>query len=259
VIYCTTVYRGVNQGRHGILYQVDIETEEYKVLLDYNDEIDYSGRGGDRGLRGIVKFNDELYVCVSKSILKLDLNGNVKDKLEHPYLGWLHEVVSDDTGFSVVSTMYDAVLHYNIVENTWDRIVHVNKEGNLEYFSNLVEFEPKNVWHLNSISRYTLSGLRLPFILPSKIQIPYGTHNTRIINGVLFYNDTEKNTIVFGNKSYKFDSYTFLRGATFTDDFIIVGQSPASLHILDYNLNYKKHINLSPEKNSSIQSIINTR
>lgn len=256
MIYCTTVYRGITQGRHGILYKVDIETGEYKVLLDYDDEIDYSGRGGDRGLRGIAKIDNNLYVCTSKSVLKVDLNGNILDRLKHPYLGWLHEIVADDTGFSVVSTMYDSILHYNITKNDWDYIVHVNQEGTLQYLPAGAKIEPNNLWHLNSISEHTISGLKLPFVLPDKIQIPSGTHNTRILNGKLFYNDTEKNTIIFGNKSYCFDEYTFLRGVTFTEDRIIVGNSPASLHVFDYDLHFIKCIILSTEINSSIQSIL---
>jgi hypothetical protein len=255
MIYCTTVYRGITQGRHGILYKVDIESGECKVLLDYDDEIDYSGRGGDRGLRGIARINDNLYVCTSKSVLKLDLNGNILNRLEHPYLGWLHEIVVDATGFSVVSTMYDSILHYNIAENTWDYIIHVNENGDLQYLQDGAKIEPNNVWHLNSISEHTISGLRLPFILPNKIQIPYGTHNTRIINNKLFYNDTNKNTIVFGNK-YTFKDYTFLRGVTFTENRIIVGQCPASLHIFDYELNLIQSIKLCSDENVSIQSII---
>ena len=256
MIYCTTVYRGITQGRHGILYEVNIETGEYKVLLDYDDEIDYSGRGGDRGLRGIVKINDNLYVCASKSVLKLDLKGNILDRLEHQYLGWLHEAVADDTGFSVVSTMYDSILHYNIAKESWDYIVHVSQEGNLQYLPDDIELKPNNLWHLNSISEHTISGLRLPVVLPGKMQIPYGTHNARIINGKIFYNDTERNTIVFSDKSYTFKDYTFLRGAAFTENKIIVGQCPASLHVFDYELNLINSIELCLDKNVSIQSIL---
>lgn len=255
-MYCTTVYRGITQGRHGILYEVDIETGDYKILLDYNDEIDYSGRGGDRGLRGIAKIDNNLYVCTSKSVLKLDLKGNILDRLDHQYLGWLHEAIADDTGFSVVSTKYDLILHYNINKNIWDNIVHVNQDGNLQYLPNNAKIKPNNLWHLNSISEYTLSGLRLPFVLPNKIQIPYGTHNARIINGKMFYNDTERNTIIFGDKSHMFKDYTFLRGAAFTEDKIIVGQCPASLHVFDYELNFIKSITLCLNKNVSIQSIL---
>jgi len=256
MIYCTTVYRGITQGRHGILYEVDMKTGEYKVLLDYDDEIDYSGRGGDRGLRGIARINDNLYVCTSKSVLKLDLTGNILNRLEHPYLGWLHEIAIDRTGFSVVSTMYDSILHYNIAENTWDSIIHVNENGDLQYFPYAVELMPSNKWHLNSISEHTISGLRLPFILPDKIEIPADTHNTRIINGKLFYNDTKRNTIVFGDKSYIFKDHTFLRGVSFTKNRIIIGQCPASLYVFDYNLNLINSINLCPDENVSIQSIL---
>jgi len=55
----TSVVRGSHQGEsHGGVYLIDIEGNEILKPVDWNTlDIDWSGRGWDRGLRGIAFHN----------------------------------------------------------------------------------------------------------------------------------------------------------------------------------------------------------
>ena len=64
-LIATSVVRGSEQGQsHGGIYIVDPASQTLQQMLDWNTvDIDWSGRGLDRGLRGIAFWGGEVYVA----------------------------------------------------------------------------------------------------------------------------------------------------------------------------------------------------
>lgn len=63
----TSVVRGSSQGdSHGGLYLVDLEKQSFEQVFDWNTcDINFEGRGADRGLRGMAFHNERIYVAAS--------------------------------------------------------------------------------------------------------------------------------------------------------------------------------------------------
>ncbi len=66
----TSVVRGSQQGQsHGGVYLVDLEAQSVLQTLDWNKaDIDWQGRGWDRGLRGIAFDGDQIYIAASDEL-----------------------------------------------------------------------------------------------------------------------------------------------------------------------------------------------
>lgn len=256
-VYCTTVSRGVSQGEHGALFKVDFLNNTSTKLLSYLDDIDYSGRGGDRGLRGLIHRNGLLYVAAANKILIITETGEILNSITNCNLGFLHDLQETEEGFLVVSTKYDAVLEYSFTTNSWINCYQLNIAGSFVKRNPKVQLQESNYWHLNSINDYYVSGLRTGgayYLYNSALFItaPKGMHNWSL----LMYNDTETNRLVVGKQNLKFEAGSFLRGLDNTDNHIVVGQSPASIIMLDYNLNVVSSIPLIENPNSSVQSLL---
>ena len=66
----TSVVRGSQQGEsHGGVYVIDIDNQEVRQFIDWNTaEIDWQGRGWDRGLRGIAIDGETVYIVASDEL-----------------------------------------------------------------------------------------------------------------------------------------------------------------------------------------------
>ena len=64
-LIATSVVRGSQQGEsHGGVYIVDFDAETGHQVIDWNTmDIDWTGRGLDRGLRGIAIHDDRVYIA----------------------------------------------------------------------------------------------------------------------------------------------------------------------------------------------------
>ena len=69
-LIATSVVRGSRQGEsHGGVYLVDLGRERVRQAVDWNTmDIDWQGRGWDRGLRGIAFDGDEIYIAASDEL-----------------------------------------------------------------------------------------------------------------------------------------------------------------------------------------------
>ena len=69
-LIATSVVRGSNQGEsHGGVYLLDLEKRDVRQVVDWNrSDIDWSGRGWDRGLRGIAFDEDTVYIAASDEL-----------------------------------------------------------------------------------------------------------------------------------------------------------------------------------------------
>ena len=66
----TSVVRGSEQGEsHGGVYIIDLEEQDVRQVMDWNTtDIDWQGRGWDRGLRGIAIDGKTVYIVASDEL-----------------------------------------------------------------------------------------------------------------------------------------------------------------------------------------------
>ena len=70
VLIASSVVRGSHQGEsHGGIYLIDIDRQQTALAMDWNtSNIDWQGRGWDRGLRGIAFDGDKIYIAASDEL-----------------------------------------------------------------------------------------------------------------------------------------------------------------------------------------------
>ena len=84
----TSVVRGSQQGEsHGGIYTVDFEHQQGEQHVDWNtSDIDFEGRGADRGLRGIAFDDDEVYIAASDELFCYDQSFAIQNSYKNRYL-----------------------------------------------------------------------------------------------------------------------------------------------------------------------------
>jgi hypothetical protein len=115
-VLCTTVVRSSHEGdSHGGVYLVDLETGAHEQKVDWNDgSIDWSGRGGGRGLRGIALEGDEIFIAASDEIFVYDRDFRIKRTIRSRYLGLCHEIQIVDGRLYLTATAFDSILVYDL-------------------------------------------------------------------------------------------------------------------------------------------------
>ncbi len=214
-LVATSVVRGSRQGEsHGGVYLIDLTNERVLRTVDWDAvDIDWQGRGWDRGLRGIEFDGDRVFIAGSDELFVYDQTFRQITSYRCPYLKHCHEISRYERRLYLTSTGFDAILGFDLDRNlfSWGLSVSRDKKG-----LRAVPFDPesrhgpplRNELHINSIfceSRAMyISGLRTSGIhaytgrhLNQVATLPDGTHNARPYrNGVLF-NDTQKNVVRF--------------------------------------------------------------
>ena len=213
-IIATSVVRGSQQGEsHGGIYLVDFQKQEADLVVDWDDSgIDFTGRGWDRGLRGIEFRGDEIYIAASDELFVYDLNFQVKRSYKNRFLKHAHEINRFENLLFITSTGYDSLLVFDLERDEFTRGLHLRKtqEGwkSQLYDPNTEEGpEPGNNLHLNNVrcSKKGLfaSGLRTNALIrmdsdlnPSEFcSLPEGTHNSRPFKDGILFNDTQSNCV----------------------------------------------------------------
>ncbi len=122
-ILCSSVVRSVHQGEsHGGVYLVDLEAGSSEQVLDWTDaNINWEGRGGDRGLRGIAFHDGSIYLAASDEVFVYDRAFDRLGSFRNPYLSMCHELFVDGDRLYLSSTGFDAVLEYDLTSQTFTR------------------------------------------------------------------------------------------------------------------------------------------
>ena len=213
-IIATSVVRGSQQGEsHGGIYLVDFQKQEADLVVDWDDSgIDFTGRGWDRGLRGIEFRGDEIYIAASDELFVYDLNFQVKRSYKNRFLKHAHEINRFENLLFITSTGYDSLLVFDLERDEFTRGLHLRKtqEGwKSQLYDPKTEEgpEPGNNLHLNNVrcSKKGLfaSGLRTNALIrmdsdlnPSEFcSLPEGTHNSRPFKDGILFNDTQSNCV----------------------------------------------------------------
>lgn len=213
ILVATSVVRGSRQGEsHGGVYLIDLKRERVRQTIDWNTtDIDWRGRGWDRGLRGIAFDGNRVFIAASDELFEYDAAFNLIRSNKTPYLKHCHEIVRYKRRLYLTSTGHDAILGFDLDENQfcWGLAVAPDRAG-----LRGVPFDPKgskgprqrNELHLNSLYCDTqgmyISGLRSDGLhvytgrhLNRIASLPPGTHNARPYKDGVLFNDTEKNIL----------------------------------------------------------------
>ena len=212
----TSVVRGSQQGEsHGGVFTVDFETQECIQHVDWNTgEIDFEGRGADRGLRGITFDGDNIYVAASDELFRYDGDFKITGSFRNRFLKHSHEICRMDRLILSTSTGFDALLAFDIDKRDFVWGIQLQRELNLwvgRRFDPRTEVGPvpSNTFHINSVhvdnTGIYLSGLRTgallyivsEFNVREVCNLPQGTHNARPYRDGVLFNDTASDHVRF--------------------------------------------------------------
>lgn len=115
-IICSTVVRMSKKGEsHGSLYRVNLETKTWEKLFSYEDtEIDWLGRGGDRGLRGVIQFENKWYATTTDSLLEFSQDFKLLHEYKNKYLQSIHEVSLNKNSLYISSTAMGCIIVFDL-------------------------------------------------------------------------------------------------------------------------------------------------
>lgn len=234
VVIVTSVIRSTHQGQsHGGVYLLDLAACQYRQVIDWNDPaIDWEGRGGDRGLRGIAFWNQDVYLAASDEIFVYNSDFQFQRSFKNRYLKHCHEIFIDGDTLLLTATGFDSILAYDLRARrftdgycvryaTSSRVVsrgsRILTSGRWVWRPppRLRHFDPNeprgphptDTCHINSVTglggALYLSGTELAHLyciragrLSRYAKIPKGSHNARRLGHNVVLNDTPNNRVV---------------------------------------------------------------
>jgi hypothetical protein len=213
-LIATSVVRGSQQGEsHGGIYTVDFESQSGELHVDWNtSDIDFEGRGADRGLRGIAIDGDEIYVAASDELFCYDRDFQIKESFKNRYLKHCHEISRKGRHLFLTSTGFDSILAFNLDTRKYEWGFRLSRAyGRWDGYT----FDPRtntgpaavNDFHVNMVyagdSGIFLSGLHThaclhlgsDWSITEYCSLPAGIHNARPWKGGVLFNDTKNNAV----------------------------------------------------------------
>ncbi len=213
-LIATSVVRGSQQGEsHGGIYTVDFERQTGDLRVDWNSgDIDFEGRGADRGLRGIAFDEDDIYVAASDELFCYDRSFKVQDSFRNRYLKHCHEICRKNDHIFLTSTGFDSLLAFNLESRsfewgfkleqtygkwsgyTFDPLSSVGPAPVNDFHINMVHVDDAGIF-LSGLGTKALLHINHKWEVSEVCSLPAGTHNARTWkNGVLF-NDTASDRV----------------------------------------------------------------
>ena len=166
-IVCSSVIRASQRGdSHGGIYMVDLATDKVDLLLDWDrPDIDWDGRGGDRGVRGMAFYNGRLLAAAGDEVFEFDRDMKVTRSWRSRWLKHTHEVALDkERGLLyVIANIYDAILVLDLNGGYWRGafiLPKVPEEGECARWIDVYQGEPRGTDHLH-LDSVVLQGSRL--------------------------------------------------------------------------------------------------
>ena len=296
-VLTTSVVRGSKQGEsHGGVFLVDLETGKTDQMLDWNTcDIDFTGRGADRGLRGIAFDGDDIIIAASDEVFVFDRRFRIQRSYRNRYLKHCHEIAIYKDQLFLTSTGYDSVLVFNLREERFSWGVHVRADATrvrARTFDPMSSGGPllRTELHINSVfcnaRAVMMSGMRHERVIRFRQQgldliatLPRGTHNVQMYRKGLLFNDTASDHVRYvrgaEQRSFPVPKYRrkdiintfdvsdrvarphFARGlCPLGDDLIAAGSSPSTIAIHDLASGKTvKSINISMDVRNAIHGL----
>jgi hypothetical protein len=213
ILIASSVVRGSHQGEsHGGIYLIDVDRQQTALAMDWNtSDIDWQGRGWDRGLRGIAFDSDKIYIAASDELFVYTPEFELIGSHRCPYLKHCHEIYRFERRLYLTSTGYDSILGFDLDSErfSWGMEVVLDDDEFRGRPFNPYSGSgplPHNELHLNNIfctkSGMYISGLRTGATLlfnGTTITewgiLPLGAHNARPYRDGVLFNDTVANLV----------------------------------------------------------------
>jgi len=207
-LIATSVVRGSHQGEsHGGVYLVDFETQSVAQAIDWDTvDIDWQGRGWDRGLRGIAFDGERVFIAASNELFVYTPDFRLLASYRNPYLMHCHEIFVHQRRLYLTSTGFDTILGFDLDQNQFCFGLHIVRVGSGYQgapFDPQGELGPAagNELHINNVycddTGMYLSGLKTAAMvrfdgrtLKRVVSLPRGMHNARPYAGGVLFNDT---------------------------------------------------------------------
>ena len=219
----SSVVRGSQKGEsHGGVYLIDLQSREVVQTIDWNTvDIDWQGRGWDRGLRGIAFDGDLVYMASSDELFAYTPDFRRISSWRSPYLKHCHEIAVYGRELFLTSTGFDCILGFNLDKRAFDWAMHVQMH---QYRFSFTRFDPLgeqgplmlNKLHINNVhaddtgmyigGRNTggllqYSGERIHM----SVELPPGAHNARPFRDGVLFNDSEAGTLRYSGRDDRED------------------------------------------------------
>ena len=272
-VIATSVIRAAQQHEtHGGVYLIELDTGKVENPVVWDDQINFDGRGLERGLRGIAFWNDRILLASSRKLHVFDRQFREVANYTCEYLLAIHEIaVAGNTAY-LTSTGYDSLIEFDLEKETFTRGLCLRSP-------HVEEFDPQtgggategDTLHLNNVhcedGATYFSGARgnVLFVLEEGkpqpfARIPLWTHNPRPYQDGVLLNDTHEKRVLFQTRSgapleaYPVQRYPlaeltppdledrvavqgWARGlATTPEGWILAGSSPANVSVFQAGL-----------------------
>jgi hypothetical protein len=214
-LVATSVVRGSQQGEsHGGVYLIDLVGQEVRQAIDWNTmDIDWRGRGADRGLRGIAFHGETVFIAASDELFAYKPDFSLQGSWKNPYLKHCHEISVYEGQVFLSSTGYDSILAFDIEKQRFHWALHIEQE---EFRFRARAFDPGsedgplmlNAMHINNVVANSdcmyITGLKTGGMLhfngktvSMSASLPGGTHNAQPYRDGVLFNDTGANVVRF--------------------------------------------------------------
>jgi len=219
-LIATSVVRGSRQGEsHGGIFTIDFEKNEVEQKVDWDSsQIDFEGRGGDRGLRGIAVCGEDILIAASDELFRYDRSFKIKTSHKNHYFKHCHEICNYEQMVFVTSTGFDSLLAFDLDKRRFTWGFHLQRQYDQwagHTFDPRWEMGPRpvNNYHINMVhvddTGIYLSGMRTNSLLylTSKFEVtevcnlPAGVHNARPYRDGLLFNDTMSDCVRFVDRN----------------------------------------------------------
>lgn len=217
-LVATSVVRGSRQGdSHGGVYLIDTETHSVYQKIDWNTtDIDWQGRGWDRGLRGIAFDGETVYIAASDELFAYTPDFKPIGSWRSPYLKHCHEIAVHERTLFLTSTGFDSILGFDLDQHRFNWALQVQSRN---YQFRAAPFDPMsddgplmlNKLHLNNVHCTSggmyISGLKSGGMLlfngkdiHMAVTLPSGTHNARPFRDGVLFNDSEDDVLRYAGR-----------------------------------------------------------
>lgn len=240
-VFAATVIREANdKDLTGYLMEIDWLSgkviKKISIPATTYSQTFWNTRGGNRGGRGISIHNNVLYLATAVTIRKYDRDLNYLGEIANPKLSGIHDILAEDDGIWITSTLHDLIIKVDYEGNTlyeWYGSESKVLQKELDYESrklNLNLKSPKDSYeesydqycreerlHINSICKYNnsiytyaLQKNALIKIDPVNDQVVLQDNNLKSAHNGIFthdgniiVNNTKKQTIRIYNSQNK--------------------------------------------------------
>jgi hypothetical protein len=214
----TSVVRGSHQGEsHGGVYLIDLEHSEVRQTIDWNKaDIDWQGRGWDRGLRGIAFDGDVVYIAASDELFAYSPDFEPLGSWRNSYLKHCHEIAVHQRTLFLTATGFDSILGFDLDTREFQWGLHVLTH---QFRFKGTSFDPRqkdgplmlNKLHLNNVhctpGGMYISGLKTGGMLlfngkqvQMAAELPAGSHNAQPFRDGVLFNDSESDALRYAGR-----------------------------------------------------------